>query len=63
MLEEIERVTPAAVIDTVAQPIGRRSSADEQATSLLFLNSPVAGYINGAALPVDGGFMAGLSLR
>ena len=63
MLEEIEKVTPADRIDIVAQPIGRRSSADEQATSLLFLNSPVAGYINGAALPVDGGFMAGLSLR
>ena len=63
MLEQIEKTTPAAAIDTVAQPIGRRSSADEQATSLLFLNSPLAGYINGAALPVDGGFMAGLSLR
>lgn len=63
MLVEIEKVTPTAVIDQVAQPIGRRSSADEQATALLFLNSAQAGYINGAVLPVDGGFMATMALR
>ncbi len=63
MLVEIERATPTAVIDQVAQPIGRRSSADEQATALLFLGSPQAGYINGAVLPVDGGFMATIALR
>ena len=63
MLVEIEKSTPAAVIDQVAEPIGRRSSADEQATALLYLNSPQASYINGAALPVDGGFMATIALR
>ena len=63
MLVEIEKGTPTAVIDQVAQPIGRRSSADEQATALLFLGSPQAGYINGAVLPVDGGFMAAISAR
>ena len=63
MLVEIEKVTPTAVIDKVAQPIGRRSSADEQATALLFLGSAQAGYINGAVLPVDGGFMATMALR
>ncbi|MEY4160859.1 MAG: hypothetical protein RLZZ136_1480 [Pseudomonadota bacterium] len=63
MLDEIEKITPAAAIDAVAQPIGRRSSADEQAVALLFLNSRKASYINGAALPVDGGFMSGVSLR
>jgi NAD(P)-dependent dehydrogenase (short-subunit alcohol dehydrogenase family) len=63
MLEEIERTTPRAAIDVVAQPIGRRSAADEQAWPLLMLNSPAAGYVNGAALPVDGGFLAGLELR
>ncbi len=62
MLVEIEKITPAAAIDIVAQPIGRRSSADEQATVLLFLNSPQAGYVNGAILPVDGGFMAKYAL-
>ncbi len=63
MLVEIEKVTPTALIDQVAQPIGRRSSADEQANALLFLNSTQAGYINGAVLPVDGGFMATIALR
>jgi NAD(P)-dependent dehydrogenase (short-subunit alcohol dehydrogenase family) len=63
MLVEIEKVTPTAVIDQVAQPIGRRSSPDEQANALLFLNSPVAGYINGAALPVDGGFVATIAVK
>ena len=58
MLAEIERTTPSAAIDIVAQLIGRRSSADEQVGALLFLNSPRASYINGAALPVDGGFMS-----
>jgi NAD(P)-dependent dehydrogenase (short-subunit alcohol dehydrogenase family) len=63
MLAEIEKATPAAVIDQVAQPIGRRSSADEQAAALLYLNSPQASYINGAVLPVDGGFMATIACR
>lgn len=58
MLEEIEAMTSAAVIDVVAQPIGRRSSAQEQARPLLFLNSAAASYVNGAVLPVDGGFLS-----
>lgn len=62
MLEEIEKTTPSALIDSVAQPFGRRSTADEQAMVLLFLNSSGAGYINGATLPVDGGFMASLAV-
>ncbi len=63
MLVEIEKTTPSAAIDVIAQPIGRRSSADEQATALLFLGSPQASYINGAALPVDGGFMSTMSVK
>ena len=63
MLEVIEQVTPSAAIDAIAQPIGRRSNADEQATCLLFLGSPRASYVNGAVLPVDGGFMSAMALR
>ena len=59
MLDEIATVAPAAAIDAVAQPIGRRSSATEQAWPLLVLNSPMAAYINGVDLAVDGGFRAG----
>jgi NAD(P)-dependent dehydrogenase (short-subunit alcohol dehydrogenase family) len=58
MLEEIEQVTPTAVIDTIAQPIGRRSQPHEQAYPLLLLNSAAASYVNGVNLPVDGGFVA-----
>jgi NAD(P)-dependent dehydrogenase (short-subunit alcohol dehydrogenase family) len=63
MLVEIEKSTPAEIIDQVAQPIGRRSSAYEQAEALLFLNSPRASYINGVLLPVDGGFMATMAVN
>jgi len=58
MLTEIETVTPSAVIDALARPFGRRSSAEEQAYPLLMLNSRAATYINGAVLTVDGGHMA-----
>lgn len=57
MLDEIERTTPSAVIDRMAEPIGRRSTAEEQAWPLVFLGSHAASYLNGAVLPVDGGFM------
>ena len=62
MLDEIATVAPAAAIDAVAQPIGRRSSATEQAWPLLWLGSPLSSYINGVDLPVDGGFRAGQSV-
>lgn len=63
MLDEIEKVTPSEVIDQITHPIGRRSSADEQASALLFLNSDLASYINGAAMPVDGGYIATVSTK
>jgi NAD(P)-dependent dehydrogenase (short-subunit alcohol dehydrogenase family) len=63
MLDEIATVAPAAAIDAVAQPIGRWSSATEQAWPLLWLGSPLSSYINGVDLPVDGGFRAGQTLR
>ena len=58
MLEQIEAMIGAVAIDAVAQPIGRRSSAEDQAWPLLFLNSAAASYVNGAVLPVDGGFLS-----
>jgi len=54
-------ITPGAVIDVFTQPINRRSRPEEQAAVLAFLNSDAAGYINGVALPVDGGFMGGIA--
>ncbi len=63
MLTEIEKVTPTDVIDQITHPVGRRSSADEQANALLFLNSDLASYINGAALSVDGGYAASVLVK
>jgi NAD(P)-dependent dehydrogenase (short-subunit alcohol dehydrogenase family) len=58
MLDEIEQVVSSAAIDVVSQPVGRRSTPEEQAWVLLMLNSSNASYINGVDLPVDGGFIA-----
>lgn len=37
-------------------PLHRMATADEIAYAVLFLLSPLAGYINGVLLPVDGGW-------
>jgi NAD(P)-dependent dehydrogenase (short-subunit alcohol dehydrogenase family) len=40
-------------------PLGRLATAEDVAAAALFLASPEAAFINGAALPVDGGTVAG----
>lgn len=60
-MEQQSTITPDAAIDAFTQPINRRSSAEEQAAPLVFLNSDAASYINGVALPVDGGFVGGVA--
>ena len=49
------------VIDAAAEPLGRYTTAEEQAGGMLLLNSDLASVINGTVLPVDGGFMGGLA--
>ena len=61
MMKEFESATPMAVLDAAMQPINRRSTPDEQAGPLAFLNSAWASYVNGVVLPVDGGFMGGVA--
>jgi NAD(P)-dependent dehydrogenase (short-subunit alcohol dehydrogenase family) len=61
MMSHFESATKASVLDAFIQPINRRSTPAEQATPLVFLNSAAASYINGVALPVDGGFMGAMA--
>lgn len=60
MMNHFESATDAAVLNTFIQPIGRRSTPEEQAGPLIYLNSDAASYVNGLAMPVDGGFMGGM---
>uniref|UniRef100_UPI00157509C1 coniferyl-alcohol dehydrogenase n=1 Tax=Sphingomonas bacterium TaxID=1895847 RepID=UPI00157509C1 len=55
MWPHFEASAPAAILEAAAQPIGRRSTPEEQSGALVFLNSDAASYISGVALPVDGG--------
>ena len=41
-----------------AQAALRAGQPQEVAAAILFLASPLASYINGTTLPVDGGFLA-----
>ncbi len=61
MMSHFEAATDVKIIDAVTQPINRRSTPQEQAAALVFLNSQVASYINGVALPVDGGFLGAVA--
>jgi NAD(P)-dependent dehydrogenase (short-subunit alcohol dehydrogenase family) len=61
MMSHFEAATKADVLDVAMQPINRRSTPEEQACALVFLNSDAASFINGVALPVDGGFMGGVA--
>lgn len=49
------RAKGMAALDAIPKPLGRLSQPEEQAAALLFLNSPIASYVNGHVLWVDGG--------
>ena len=49
------------IVDAAAEPLGRYTTAAEQAGPLVLINSDLAGVVNGIVLPVDGGFMGGLA--
>ncbi|BFM07767.1 coniferyl-alcohol dehydrogenase [Halioxenophilus aromaticivorans] len=61
MMTHFKEASGDAVIDAAMQPSGRPSSPEEQATAMVYLNSAAASYVNGVALPVDGGFMGGVA--
>jgi len=61
MMAHFEAATKASVLEAATQPSNRRSTPDEQAAPLVFLNSHVASYLNGVALAVDGGLLGGIA--
>jgi NAD(P)-dependent dehydrogenase (short-subunit alcohol dehydrogenase family) len=60
MMPAFEAQVGAAMIDAYVGPGGRRSTAEEQAWPLVFVNSPRASFIAGESFQVDNGFMAAL---
>lgn len=60
MLSHFQVTTDSAVLKAVLEPSNRRSTPEEQAAPIVFLNSDAASYINGAVIPVDGGSTAGV---
>jgi NAD(P)-dependent dehydrogenase (short-subunit alcohol dehydrogenase family) len=58
-MRQAETMMPDIVRDLVAEhPMGRMASEEEVANAVLWLCSPGAGYVTGAAIAVDGGFLA-----
>jgi NAD(P)-dependent dehydrogenase (short-subunit alcohol dehydrogenase family) len=58
-MRQAEAAVPDLVRALVAEhPMGRMASEEEIAGAVLWLCSPAAGYVTGAAIAVDGGFLA-----
>ena len=58
-MRQAEAVVPDLVRALVAEhPMGRMASEEEIAGAVLWLCSPGAAYVTGAAIAVDGGFLA-----
>lgn len=58
MMPAFEGQVGAELIDEFIGPSGRRSTPEEQAWPLLFLNSPRCAYVAGEAFHTDAGFLA-----
>jgi len=62
MRDHFTKTTTETVLNVFAEPMGRQSTAAEQAYPLIFLNSDAAAFVNGHALMVDGGFTGGATV-
>jgi NAD(P)-dependent dehydrogenase (short-subunit alcohol dehydrogenase family) len=60
MMPFFEEQAGKALIDAFVGPSARRSTPEEQAWPMLFLNSPHSSYITGEALHVDAGFLGAM---
>jgi NAD(P)-dependent dehydrogenase (short-subunit alcohol dehydrogenase family) len=55
ILEQLRTAYGQGFLDDIPKPLGRVADPAEQASVLLFLNSPAASYISGQVVWVDGG--------
>jgi NAD(P)-dependent dehydrogenase (short-subunit alcohol dehydrogenase family) len=60
MMPAFEALAGKDTVDAFIGPCGRRSTPEEQAWPLLFLNSPRASYVAAEALYVDCGFLGSM---
>ena len=60
MMPKFEDQVGAAMIDAFIGPGGRRSTPEEQAWAMVFLNSPRSSFVAGEAFHVDAGFRAAM---
>lgn len=61
MMPAFEALAGADLIDAFIGPSGRRSTPEEQAWPLVFMNSPRSSYIAGEAIHTDAGFLAAMT--
>lgn len=61
MMKTFHETSGKDIVDAAAEPLGRYTTPEEQAGPLVLINSDPAGVVNGIVLPVDGGFMGGLT--
>lgn len=61
MMATFHATSGKEIVDAAAEPLGRYTTPEEQAGPLVLLCSDAAGVVNGVVLPVDGGFMGGLT--
>jgi NAD(P)-dependent dehydrogenase (short-subunit alcohol dehydrogenase family) len=61
MMPAFEDFAGKEMIDTFAQGAGRRSTPEEQAYPLIFLNSRAASYVSGENFVTDGGTLGALT--
>jgi NAD(P)-dependent dehydrogenase (short-subunit alcohol dehydrogenase family) len=57
MMPDFEKYVGKEFMENFPVPLGRRSTPDEQAWPLVFLNSPLASYVTGENVVTDGGTM------
>ncbi len=60
MMPDFEKQVGKELIDAFIGPSRRRSTAEEQAWPMVFLNSPRSSYVTGEAFHVDAGFLGAM---